>query len=166
MIYVGIDIAKLNHFVSAISSEGEILIEPFKFTNDADGFHMLASKLDSFDKASTIIGLESTAHYGSNLVLYLVVELYKVCILNPIKTSQLHKNNIRKTKTDKVDTYVIAKTLMMQNDLRFVSFYDLDMMDLKALGRFRQKTIKQRTRLKIQLTTYVDHVFPEIQYFF
>ena len=166
MIYVGIDIAKPNHFVSAISSEGEILIEPFKFTNDADDFHMLASKLDSFDKARTIIGLESTAHYGSNLVLYLVAELYKVCILNPIKTSQLRKNNIRKTKTDKVDTYVIAKTLMMQNDLRFVSFYDLDMMDLKALGRFRQKTIKQRTRLKIQLTTYVDQVFPEIQYFF
>ena len=36
----------------------------------------------------------------------------------------------------------------------------------KALGRFRQKTIKQRTRLKIQLTTYVDQAFPEIQYFF
>ena len=34
MIYVGIDIAKLNHFASAVSSEGEILIEPFKFTND------------------------------------------------------------------------------------------------------------------------------------
>ena len=31
MIYVGIDIAKLNHFASAISSDGEILIEPFKF---------------------------------------------------------------------------------------------------------------------------------------
>ena len=28
MIYVGIDIAKLNHFASAISSEGEILIDP------------------------------------------------------------------------------------------------------------------------------------------
>ena len=38
MIYVGIDIAKLNHFVAAISSNGEILIDPFKFTNDADGF--------------------------------------------------------------------------------------------------------------------------------
>ena len=34
MIYVGIDIAKLNHFASALSSDGEILIEPFKFTND------------------------------------------------------------------------------------------------------------------------------------
>ena len=34
MIYAGIDIAKLNHFASALSSDGEILIEPFKFTND------------------------------------------------------------------------------------------------------------------------------------
>ena len=50
----------------------------------------------------------------------------------------------------------------MQDDLRFANFYDLDMVD----RRFRQKTIKQRTRLKIQLTTYVDQVFPEIQYFF
>ncbi|MDY3908176.1 MAG: transposase [Eubacterium sp.] len=78
-------------------------------------------------------------------------------------SSKYFSNNIRKTKTAKVDTYMIAKTLMMQDDLRFVSFFDLDMMDLKALGRFRQKTIKQRTRLKIQLTTYVDQVFPEIQ---
>ena len=31
-IYVGIDIAKLNHFAAAISSDGEIIIEPFKFT--------------------------------------------------------------------------------------------------------------------------------------
>ena len=135
MIYVGIDIAKLNHFAAAVSSEGEILIEPFKFTNDADGFLLLISKIESFDKDSTIIGLESTAHYGDNLVRYLVTNLYKVCVLNPIKTSQMRKNNIRKTKTDKVDTFVIAKTLMMQDSLRFVSFYDLDLMDLKALGR-------------------------------
>lgn len=166
MIYVGIDIAKLNHFASAISSDGEILIEPFQFSNDADGFQLLISKLDSFDKDSLIIGLESTAHYGDNLVRYLVASFYKVCVLNPIKTSSMRKNNIRKTKTDKVDTYIICKTLMMQDHLRFVSFYDLDLMDLKALGRFRQKTMKQRTRLKIQLTSYLDEVFPELQYFF
>ena len=166
MIYVGIDIAKLNHFASAISSDGEILIEPFKFTNDNDGFQLLISKLDSFDKDSIIIGLESTAHYGDNLVRYLVTGNYKVCVLNPIKTSIMRKNNVRKTKTDKVDTYIICKTLMMQDQLRFVTFFDLDLMNLKALGRFRQKTIKQRTRLKIQLTSYVDEVFPELQYFF
>ena len=166
MIYVGIDIAKLNHFASAISSDGEVLIEPFKFTNDGDGFHLLISKLDSFEQNNIIIGLESTAHYGDNLIRYLVASSFKVCVLNPIKTSTMRKNNIRKTKTDKVDTYIIAKTLMMQDSLRFITFYDLDLMDLKTLGRFRQKTIKQRTRLKIQLTSYVDQVFPELQYFF
>lgn len=118
------------------------------------------------DKDNIIIGLESTAHYGDNLVRYLVASFYKVCVLNPIKTSTMRKNNIRKTKTDKVDTYIIAKTLMLQESLRFVTFYDLDLMDLKQLGRFRQKTIKQRTRLKIQLTSYIDQVFPELQYFF
>ena len=166
MIYVGIDIAKLNHFASAISSDGEELIKPFKFTNDNDGFQLLISKLDSLDKDSLIIGLESTTHYDDNLVRYLVAKNYKVCVLNPIKTSTMRKNNIRKTKTDKVDTYIICKTLMMQKSLRFVTFYDLDLMDLRALGRFRQKTIKQRTLLKIQLTSYVDEIFPELQYFF
>ena len=126
---------------------------------------MLLSKIESFDK-SIIIGLERAAHYGDNLARYLVTELYQVCVLNSIKTCQMRKNNIRKTKTDKIDTCVIAKTLMMQDNLRFISFFDLDMMNLKSLGRFRQKTIKHRTRLKIQLTTYVDQVFLEIQYFF
>ena len=72
MIYVGIDIAKLNHFASAISSDGEELIKPFKFTNDNDGFQLLISKLDPLDKDSLIIGLESTAHYGDNLVVHCI----------------------------------------------------------------------------------------------
>lgn len=166
MIYVGIDIAKLNHFAAALSADGKTLIEPFKFTNDYDGFYLLLSKLDPLDPDSIIIGLESTAHYGDNLVRFLISRNYKVCVLNPIKTSYMRKNNVRKTKTDKVDTFVIARTLMMQDSLSFSTLEDLDYIELKELGRFRQKTIKQRTRLKIQLTSYVDQVFPELQYFF
>ena len=166
MIYVGIDIAKLNHFAAVISSDGEILIEPFKFTNDYDGFFLLLSKLAPLDQNSIIIGLESTAHYGDNLVRFLISKDFKVCVLNPIQTSSMRKNNVRKTKTDKVDTFVIAKTLMMQDSLRFLTLDDLDYIELKELGRFRQKLVKQRTRLKIQLTSYVDQVFPELQYFF
>jgi len=166
MIYVGIDIAKLNHFASAISSEGEILIEPLKFTNDYDGFYLLLSNLAPLDQNSIIIGLESTAHYGDNLVRFLISKGFNVCVLNPIQTSFMRKNNVRKTKTDKVDTFVIAKTLMMQDSLRFLTLEDLDYIELKELGRFRQKLVKQRTRLKIQLTSYLDQVFPELQYFF
>lgn len=167
MIYVGIDIAKLDHFASAVDSDAEVLIEPFKFSNDADGFHMLSAKLDSLPTSERIIiGLESTAHYGNNLVRYLVSRSYDVCVLNPIQTATLRKNNIRKTKTDKVDTFIICQALMLQKSYRFVTFDDLDLMDLKSLGRFRQKSIKQRTRLKIQLKAYLDQTFPELQYFF
>ena len=68
MIYVGIDITKLNHFASAIPSGGKVLFEPFKFTNDADGFQLLSSHLDSLPDNSFIIGLELMTHYGDNLV--------------------------------------------------------------------------------------------------
>lgn len=166
MIYVGIDIAKLNHFAAAISSDSEILIEPFQFSNDYDGFYLLLSHLAPLDQNSLIIDLESTAHYGDNLVRFLICKGFKVCVLNPIQTSSMRKNNVRKTKSDKVDTFVIAKTLMMQDSLHFMSLEDLDYIELKELGKFRQKLVKQRTRLKIQLTSYVDQVFPELQYFF
>lgn len=165
MIYVGIDIAKLNHFASPLSSDGEVLLDPSKFTNDNGGFQKLISSIDSFDKNSLIIGLESTAHYGNNLVESLVSKHYKVCVINPIQTSTIRKNNIRKTKTDKIYTSIIAKTLMMQPH-RFFTTQNIDLMHLKNLGRFRQKIVKQRTRLKIQLTSYMDQVFPEFQYFF
>ena len=96
MIYVGIDIAKLNHFATAISSDGEVLIEPFKFTNDNDGFYQLISRLASYEKDELIIGLESTAHYN-NPLFFLVRKGYKVVLINPIQTSTMRKNNICKT---------------------------------------------------------------------
>ena len=107
MYYVGIDIAKLNHFASVVSSDGEVLVKPFKFTNDNDGFCTLLSARASYDRSSLIIGLESTAHYADNLVEFLVFKRYHVCVINTIQASTMRKNNIRKTKTDKVDTLVI-----------------------------------------------------------
>ena len=102
-IFLGIDIAKLNHFAAAISSDSEIILEPSNSQTTLMASNLLISKLDSFDKNSIIIGLESTAHYDDNLVRYLVTEFYQVCVLNPIKTCQMRKNNIRKIKTNKAN---------------------------------------------------------------
>jgi transposase len=110
MIYVGIDVAKLYHFASVISAEGEVLVGPFEFKNDGDGFQYLVDAFYPFDDEEIIIGLESTAHYGDNLVRYLVAEGYKVCVINPIQTSILWKNNSHKTWTDKLNTYIITNT--------------------------------------------------------
>ncbi len=165
MIYVGIDIAKQTHFAAIMNSDGEILVSPFSFTNDLNGFQKLLNQLNSFPINEMFIGMESTAHYAENLTSFLFTRGFQVCIINPIQTSSLRKSNIRKTKTDSVDTYLIIKALTL-NHYRLFSERDFDSLQLKNLCRFRQKLMKARTKVKIQLVTYVDLLFPELQYFF
>lgn len=165
MIYVGIDIAKQKHFAAAMTADGEVLIPPFGFTNDSEGFKLFLSKLKTFDKENLLVGLESTAHYGENLICYLFDLGYRIAVINPIQTATLRKTNIRKTKTDKVDALLIIKSMIVNNHRLFTKT-DIDSLRLKSLCRFREKTKKSKSRLKIQLVTYVDVLFPELQYFF
>ncbi len=83
MIYAGIDIAKLNHFASIISSDGEVLVKPFKFSNDFEGFRSFSIVLDMYDREQPLVCRESTAHYGNNLVEFLFAKGYRLCVLNP-----------------------------------------------------------------------------------
>ena len=165
MIYVGIDIAKNTHWASAMNSDGEILLEPFSFHNNNEGFQKFISKLSSFDKQKMLIGLESTAHYGENIISYLFNLDYKIGIINPIQTSNLRKSNIRKTKNDKVDTFIIIKSLTL-NNYNLVTTRDINNIKLKGLSRSRHNLIVMRSRSKIQLASFIDQLFPELNMFF
>lgn len=55
MIYVDIDITQFNHFDKDMYSDEKILIDSFKFLNDADGFQLLVSKLNSLNKDNIIV---------------------------------------------------------------------------------------------------------------
>ena len=165
MIYVGIDIAKNTHWASAMNSDGEILLEPFSFQNNNEGFQKFISKLSNFDKQKMLIGLESTAHYGENIISYLFNLDYKIGIINPIQTSNLRKSNIRKTKNDKVDTFIIIKSLTL-NNYNLVTTRDINNIKLKGLTRSRHNLIVMRSRSKIQLASFIDQLFPELNKFF
>ncbi len=165
MIYVGIDIAKQTHVASIINSDGEILASSFSFNNDIKGFETLLSKLEPFDIGDLLIGMESTAHYAENLIFFLFDKGFKLCLINPIQTSAIRKSNIRKTKNDSIDSTLIIKSMML-NNYRLFTKRDLDSLQLKNLCRFRNKIIKARSKVKIQLTSYLDLLFPELQYFF
>ena len=88
MIYLGIDVAKNTHVASAMTSEGEVLLQPFSFVNSASGFSSLNEKLLHL-KEKPLIGLESTAHYGENLIFYLCNNEYPVAMLNPLQTASM-----------------------------------------------------------------------------
>lgn len=165
MIYVGIDVAKETHVAAAMNTDGVVLLEPFAFQNDHDGFQMLKAKLETLDKNDLLIGLESTAHYAENLIFFLHAQGYRLAVINPVQTAAVRKTGIRKTKTDKIDSLLICKTLAL-NSFRLYTENDVKTLQLKSLCRFRQKLKKSKARLKIQLVSYVDMIFPELQFFF
>lgn len=163
--FVGIDIAKNTHWASCISSDGEIILEPFSFSNDNSGFQKFISKLESFDKTKILIGLESTAHYGENIISYLFNLNFKIGLINPIQTANLRRSNIRKTKNDKVDTKIIIKALSLGN-YSLITSRDIINLKLKGLCRSRRNLVTMRSKAKIQLVSYLDQIFPELASFF
>ena len=166
MFLLGIDIAKLNHVASCIdSSTNEVVFSNFKFKNDFEGFSTLLDKIKTLDAKNLIIGLESTAHYGENLTNFLFKQHFKVALINPLQTSHLRKANIRDAKNDRLDSLNIARSLIF-GKLNFVSEKNIDCFSLKKLTRFRSNLIKQRSKAKIQLTSLLDLLFPELQYLF
>jgi transposase len=167
MFYLGIDVAKSTHYASIMDSDGVIIINPFPFQNNISGFLKLISKIESksIKKNDLLIGLESTSHYGENLIAFLYNKSFKVAIINPIQTAAIRKSSIRKTKTDKIDTFVIIKSLRV-NDYNLVSNRDINLLKLKSLVKARQNIVTLRSRSKIQLVSYVDQFFPELHSFF
>lgn len=165
MIFVGIDIAKFSHFASAVNSDGEVIFKPFSFSNSNEGFNLLLSMLNKFPIEHYFIGLEATGHYSDNLVSFLFSKGFKIGIINPIQTDSLRNSNIRKTKNDKIDTFLIVQCLMLGKYSLFKQ-YDFDILKLKTLSRFRFDITQSKTRLKTQLTGCVDLIFPELHNFF
>ena len=165
MNYIGIDIAKTKHYASVVNSNGEVLVDAFPFYNSKGGFDFLMDKLSNIDLSNSIFGMESTGHYGENLISFLKEKGFKIGIINPIQTNSLRKSNIRKTKTDKVDTFLIAKCMMLGN-YSLLKQKDFEIIKLRSLTRFREELVQDRTRLKVRLVACVDQLFPELDSFF
>ncbi len=166
MIYVGIDIAKTNHYASIVDySTGEVIENPFLVTNNKQGFDLLFSKIKNFDKDKVLIGLESTAHYGNNLIFYFHEKHFNLGIINPIQTATLRKTRIRKVKNDKVDSMLICEALSL-GYYNLLSDYDIKLLEIKSLCRFHKDLKDKASAAKIQLKTYVDQLFPELNSFF
>ena len=166
MIYVGIDIAKTNHYASIVNySTGEVIEKPFLVTNNKTGFDLLYSKIKDFDKNKVLIGLESTAHYGNNLIFYFHEKQFKLGIINLIQTATLRKTRIRKVKNDKVDSMLICEALSL-GYYNLLSNYDIKLLEIKSLCRFHKELKEKNSEAKIQLKTYVDQLFPELNDFF
>lgn len=167
MFYIGFDVAKENHWASIANSTGDVIVDPFLVKNSRDGFDSFLSKLqnNNITISDCLVGLESTGHYGENLINFLYNNGFRIGIINPIQTDALRNSNIRKTKTDKIDTKLVFQSLMLKHYTPFVP-KDIKILELRSLCRHRDDVLKSRTKLKVRLVSFVDQLFPELNLVF
>jgi len=169
MIFIGIDIASSKHDCVIMDQHRKVLEEPFTIKNDFQGFNKLKERIKRHqDNHEVCIGLESTGHYGNNLISFLSPnDKYVVYVINPLLTSIARRSSsLRKTKTDKTDSIAIC-TFIMTNfgTLKPYTLKSYHTLKLKALSRLRLSLVKQQSLFKVEFTRLVSLTFPELSGF-
>jgi transposase len=114
MYYCGIDIAKAGHVVSLIDDTGKVVNQGVSISNDRSGFEKLGSLLMPY-QGEVQIGLEATGHYWLALYDYLSHQGYSLTVINPLQVKAFRKMDIRKRKTDRLDSMAISEFLRFAN---------------------------------------------------
>lgn len=166
MISVGIDVSKDKHDCCIISQQDVAKTYSFSIPNNFEGFDTLFDAITSYeqDLSKVKVGLEATGHYSFNILGYLLEKGTRCYVLNPLLTNQYRKSQtLRKTKTDKVDSKMIAKMLLSEVDLKPYTKALYHNSELKSLTRYRFSLVKRRSLLKTQVARLVNILFPELE---
>lgn len=164
MFIVGIDIAKCSHEVTVITSNDEVVIKPFRISNNCGGYNQMLSKIKKLTcvKSQIVFAMESTAHYWLPLYARLRKDGYMVVVLNPIQTSAMREMFIRKAKTDARDSFIIAELIRFGRYSSSNIPHD-KLLALKELCRNRCYLIDLASDLKRKIIALLDRVFPEFE---
>ena len=167
MYVIGLDLSKFKHDCFIATETGKIIRDSFTFSNDSSGFSLLLSVLNSLDSSQEKrIGMESTGHYGNNLMRFLSEHNLSFMVFNPYLTEKYRKaTSLRKTKTDKIDAKIISK-MLLSVDYQTYSSKSYHISSLKSLTRFRFRLIEFRSKLKMRVQNILDLTFPEFSRYF
>jgi transposase len=109
MVVVGIDISKYKHDAYIMTDGGEVVLTPFSFQNDKDGFDEFFGKIEKYTPDEVRIGFEATGNYALNLKCFLEKKGYSFTEHNPLLVKNwIQGKTLRRTKTDKSDCVSIA----------------------------------------------------------
>lgn len=164
MVYIGIDIAKRFHVLSAVGEDGATVIESFRFANTEDGFAKLLARLEEagVGPGNGLAGMEATGHYWIALFDFLGSHGYDAAVINPIQTDAFRDVwTVRKVKTDAVDAAMIAD-LVRYKRYEPSALGDEATDELRSLARYRMSLVERSTMLKNRATAILDRVFPEL----
>lgn len=164
-LYIGIDVSKDKCDVCIKNQGGNDLVKRFQISNTKADLNKLYETIEKIksktpEETDVIFGLEATGIYYLPLYSALRRAGHKIRLYNPIQTNGFRKMNIRKTKTDPIDSAIIADMLRFSEPPLANGIQDLDIYQLRELVRVRHRLIDKRSICKIQLIRNLDIIWP------
>ncbi len=159
--FVGIDISK-DSFDATLIDEYQKKLFYQKFEMNKNGFKSFLQKLEKFDKALLQITVESTGVYFVSLYNYLLNTGFSISVINPLLVHNFHKSmSLRKTKTDKKDSFIIA--LFTLKNLEILSKHSKQTSTMRRLCRERDKISEEIAKVKTEIKSDMNILFPELE---
>lgn len=117
---IGIDVSKDTLDVCILLEDGKF--KHLRESNNQNGIPSLVKKINSFQekKEDIPVIIEATGGYHYNITFFLQEKGFaKIYVINPLITKKFLNNSIRKTKTDKADSLLLAKIALTEELNRF-----------------------------------------------
>lgn len=149
MNVLGIDLAKLSFDATLLTSSGEQHYS--SFANSAEGFTQLAAWLAHHDITTLHACMEATNVYWQALATWLHAHDFTVSVVNPARIKGFAQAMMKRTKTDKLDSAVIAAFCAKHQPTAWEPQSE-EQQRLRALVRHRddllQSQLQQQNRLR------------------
>jgi transposase len=156
--FIGIDVGSQNHLVAIVNEVVQVLLKPTSFAEDAGGYDKLRKLLG--EPTDCLVAMETTGHYGKNLLLTLVGWSFPVAVLNPLRTRRFAEEDLTRAKTDSVDALGIARFAALKRPSPTALLGEAT-EQLRELVRLRVRLVQDFGDRQRQLHRLVDLCFPE-----
>ena len=107
MISVGIDVSKGKSTVCAMKPYGEIVASPFEIQHTETDLKSLCDMFRRMNDEVRVV-MEATGIYHLPVATYLIEHGMFVSVVNPYEMKQYRTRGLRKVKTDRADSMMIA----------------------------------------------------------
>lgn len=163
MISVGIDVSKGKSTVCILKPYGEIVSKPFNITHTQKDLSELSSMLFRLNDEVKIV-MEATGIYHLPVLTYLHEKGFFVSVINPYLMKSYRNESLRKAKTDKIDSRIIAN-YGIDHWFKMKEFQISRVIyeELKLLGQQYRHYMKLHLLSLAELTHLLDLTMPGIK---
>ena len=164
---VGIDVSMGKSTIAIISTDGEVISEPFEIEHTKSDFNLVLEKIKNIPKDNVKFVMEYTGNYCKSLLKIIIDNGYFVTVENPLTIKKYCDINIRKVKTDKKDALKIAcyGSERWHKLIRYTTSDEI-YSELRFLSRQYDEQMSLKVMKKIHLSGLIEVTFPGLKKIF